>query len=156
MIVISLLNVAPINAATNWQPPEYKTVCHEKLITLPKLEPELFLAITGLTVADFYLLIQFKVFNTEQMKQAILAFCRHEGASRRYTGVDSHSDLTQIGWYETVVAANSSALRLSGKIPTAEIPHLLKLDRSQVRCSGRHLLNHRPRFGCPESLASTC
>ena len=34
---------------------------------ITKLEPDLFLAVTGLTVKDFHLLVRLKVFNTEQM-----------------------------------------------------------------------------------------
>src|SRR5436305_3481635 len=33
---------------------------------ITKLEPELFLAVTGLTVKDFHMLVRLKVFNTEQ------------------------------------------------------------------------------------------
>ena len=36
---------------------------------ITKLEPDLFLAVTGLTVKDFHLLVRLKVFNTEQMNQ---------------------------------------------------------------------------------------
>jgi len=50
---------------------------------ITKLEPELFLAVTGLTVKDFHLLVQLKVFNTEQMNQAVFAFRRYEDASLR-------------------------------------------------------------------------
>jgi predicted house-cleaning noncanonical NTP pyrophosphatase (MazG superfamily) len=71
---------------------------------ITKLEPELFLAVTGLTVKDFHLLIRLKVFNTEQMNQAVFAFRRYEDASLRYTGVDSHEDLSHYGLYDTVVA----------------------------------------------------
>ena len=71
---------------------------------ITKLEPELFLAVTGLTVKDFHLLVQLKVFNTEQMNQAVFAFRRYEDASLRYTGIDSHPGLTHYGLYDTVVA----------------------------------------------------
>jgi len=71
---------------------------------ITKLEPELFLAVTGLTVADFHLLVNLKVFNTEQMNQAVFAFRRYEDASLRYTGIESHAGLSQIGLYDTVVA----------------------------------------------------
>ena len=71
---------------------------------ITKLEPELFLAVTGLTVKDFHLLVRLKVFNTEQMNQAVFAFRRYEDASLRYTGVESHPGLTQYGLYDTVVA----------------------------------------------------
>jgi hypothetical protein len=71
---------------------------------ITKLEPELFLAVTGLTVKDFHLLVRLKVFNTEQMDQAVFAFRRYEDASLRYTGIDSHPGLTHYGLYDTVVA----------------------------------------------------
>ncbi len=72
---------------------------------ITKLEPELFLTVTGLTVEDFHLLVRLKVFNTERMNAAVFAFRRYENASLAYTGIDSHEGLTQIGGYDTVVAA---------------------------------------------------
>ncbi len=71
---------------------------------ITKLEPELFLAVTGLTVKDFHLLVRLKVFNTEQMNQAVFAFRRYEDASLRYTGIESHEGLIHYGLYDTVVA----------------------------------------------------
>ncbi len=71
---------------------------------ITKLEPELFLTVTGLTVQDFHLLVQLKVFNTEQMNQAVFAFRRYEDASLRYTGIESHDGLTHYGLYDTVIA----------------------------------------------------
>jgi hypothetical protein len=71
---------------------------------ITKLEPDLFLTVTGLTVKDFHLLVQLKVFNTEQMNQAVFAFRRYEDASLRYTGIESHPGLTHYGLYDTVVA----------------------------------------------------
>jgi hypothetical protein len=71
---------------------------------ITKLEPELFLTVTGLTVADFNLLVRLKVFNTEHMNQAVFAFRRYEDASLRYTGIESHEGLTHYGLYDTVVA----------------------------------------------------
>ncbi len=70
---------------------------------ITKLEPDLFLAVTGLTVKDFHLLVNLKVFNTEQMNQAVFAFRRYEDASLRYTGIESHEGLTHYGLYDTVV-----------------------------------------------------
>ncbi len=69
-----------------------------------KLEPDLFLTVTGLTVEDFHLLVRLKVFNTEQMNQAVFAFRRYEDSSLAYTGIDSHPGLTHYGLYDTVVA----------------------------------------------------
>jgi len=71
---------------------------------ITKLEPELFLTVTGLRVKDFHLLVRLKVFNTEQMNQAVFAFRRYEDASLRYTGIESHEGLTHYGLYDTVVA----------------------------------------------------
>jgi hypothetical protein len=71
---------------------------------ITKLEPDLFLAVTGLTVKDFHLLVRLRVFNTEQMNQAVFAFRRYEDASLRYTGIESHEGLAHYGLYDTVVA----------------------------------------------------
>ena len=71
---------------------------------ITKLEPDLFLTVTGLTVADFHLLVRLKVFNTERMNEAVFAFRRYEDASLRYTGIESHKGLTHYGLYDTVVA----------------------------------------------------
>lgn len=71
---------------------------------ITKLEPELFHTVTGLTVQDFHLLVSLKVFNTEQMNQAVFAFRRYEDASLRYTGIESHEGLTHYGLYDTVTA----------------------------------------------------
>jgi hypothetical protein len=71
---------------------------------ITKLEPDLFLTVTGLTVQDFHLLVGLRVFNTEHMNQAVFAFRRYEDASLRYTGLESHKGLTHFGLYDTVVA----------------------------------------------------
>lgn len=48
--------------------------------------------------------VRLKVFNTEQMNQAVFAFRRYEDASLHYTGIESHEGLTHYGLYDTVVA----------------------------------------------------
>jgi hypothetical protein len=73
---------------------------------ITKLEPDLFRSVTGLTIDDFHLLVKLRVFNTEQMNQAVFAFRRYEDASLSYTGIDSHLGLTHIGLYDTVVAVD--------------------------------------------------
>jgi hypothetical protein len=70
---------------------------------ITKLEPDLFRTVTGLTVQDFHLLVRLKVFNTEQMNQAVFAFRRYEDASLCYTGIESHDGLRHYGLYDTVV-----------------------------------------------------
>lgn len=74
---------------------------------ITKLEPDLFLSVTGLTIDDFHLLVQLRVFNTEQMNQAVFAFRRYEDSSLSYIGIDSHPGLTHVGIYDTVVARES-------------------------------------------------
>ncbi|UFS56849.1 DEAD/DEAH box helicase family protein [Comamonadaceae bacterium M7527] len=71
---------------------------------ITKIEPDLFHTVTGLTVKDFHLLVQLRVFNTEHMNQAVFAFRRYEDASLRYTGIDSHEGLSRYGLFNTVVA----------------------------------------------------
>jgi hypothetical protein len=71
---------------------------------ITKIETGLFETVTGLTVKDFHLLVRLKVFNTEQMNQAVFAFRRYEDASLRYTGIESHEGLSNYGLYDTVVA----------------------------------------------------
>ena len=70
---------------------------------ITRLEPDLFVVVTGLTVKDFHLLVRLKVFNTEQMNQAVFAFRRYEDASLRYTGIESHEVIAHYGLYDTVV-----------------------------------------------------
>jgi hypothetical protein len=74
---------------------------------ITKLEPDLFNAVAGLAVEDFHLLVRLKVFNTEQMNQAVFAFRRYEDSSLAYTGIDSHPGLTHYGLYDTVVARDT-------------------------------------------------
>jgi hypothetical protein len=74
---------------------------------ITKIEPDLFLTVTGLTVADFHLLVRLKVFNTERMNEAVFAFRRYEDASLRYTGIESHEGLVHYGLYDTVVAKDA-------------------------------------------------
>jgi hypothetical protein len=77
---------------------------------ITKLESDLFLTVTGLTVKDFHLLVQLKVFNTEQMNQAVFAFRRYEDASLRYTGIESHKGLSHYGLFNTVVAIDDASV----------------------------------------------
>lgn len=81
---------------------DYRENTLQDVIT--RIEPDLFMTVTGLTVADFQLLVRLRVFNTEQMNQAVFAFRRYEDASLNYTGIESHEGLTHYGLYDTVVA----------------------------------------------------
>jgi hypothetical protein len=73
---------------------------------ITKLEPELFKAVTGLSVSDFNMLVSLGVFNATHMNQAVFAFRRYEDASLSYTGIESHEGLRHYGLYDTVVAVD--------------------------------------------------
>ncbi len=76
---------------------------------ITKIEPDLFQAVTGLTVEDFNLLVSLGVFNASHMNQAVFAFRRYEDASLSYTGIESHEGLRRYGLYDTVVAIEEPA-----------------------------------------------
>ena len=84
----------------------YLTDFRENTLTdvITKLEPDLFKAVTGLSVEDFNLLVSLGVFNSTHMNQAVFAFRRYEDSSLSYTGIDSHPRLRHYGLYDTVVA----------------------------------------------------
>ena len=86
----------------------YLTDFRENTLTdvITKLEPDLFKAVTGLTVKDFNLLVSLGVFNPTHMNQAVFAFRRYEDSSLSYTGIDSHPKLRNYGLYDTVIAAD--------------------------------------------------
>ena len=67
-----------------------------------QLEPELFRKVTGLTLADFDLLVGLGVFNRDLMNDAVYKFKRYEDASLEYTGINTHTD-TVIGGWDTVI-----------------------------------------------------
>ena len=80
---------------------DYRENTLQDVIT--KLEPDLFKAVTGLTVKDFDLLRSLGVFNATHMNQAVFAFRRYEDLSLSYTGIDSHPRLRSYGLFDTVV-----------------------------------------------------
>lgn len=71
---------------------------------ITKIEPDLFKAVTGLTVDDFNLLVGLDVFNASHMNQAVFAFRRYEDASLSYTGIATNGGRRRVGLYDTVVA----------------------------------------------------
>ena len=79
---------------------------------ITKLEPDLFLTVTGLTVEDFNLLVGLNVFNSTHMNDAVFNFRRYEDSSLSYAGIDSHEGLSHHGLYDTVVAIDKSDVDL--------------------------------------------
>ena len=80
---------------------DYRENTLQDVIT--KIEPDLFMQVTGLTVGDFHLLVNLGVFNSIHMNQAVFAFRRYEDASLSYTGIRSHKSLRTVGLYDTVI-----------------------------------------------------
>lgn len=72
------------------------------------LEPDLFRAVTGLTIPDFDLLRSLGLFNSAHMNDAVRTFRRFEDASLSYAGVDSHEHLRHWGLFDTVIEAESA------------------------------------------------
>ena len=73
-----------------------------------QLEPGLFKKVTGLTVADFELLVSLGLFNSALMNDAIYKFKRYEDASLSYTGINKHEG-EDIGLYDTVITRKDAA-----------------------------------------------
>jgi len=76
---------------------------------ITQLEPDLFRTVTGLTVADFDLLVSLDVFNSVHMNNAVFNFRRYEDSSLAYTGIDSHEGRRHFGLYDTVVAIDDAS-----------------------------------------------
>ena len=75
---------------------------------ITQLEPGLFKKVTGLTVADFELLVSLGVFNRELMNEAVFAFKRYEDASLTYVGINKHEG-KDVGGYDTVISSDEFA-----------------------------------------------
>ena len=75
---------------------DFREVAWKDVIT--RLEPDLFKKVTGLSMTDFELLCDLRVFNAELMNDAIFKFKRYEDASLFYTGIDKHKGQDVGGW----------------------------------------------------------
>ncbi len=81
---------------------DYRERCLQDVIT--QLEPGLFKKVTGLSVADFDLLVSLNVFNSTLMNDAVYKFKRYEDSSLSYTGLNKHQG-EDIGLYNTVISS---------------------------------------------------
>lgn len=70
---------------------------------ITQLEPGLFNKVTGLSVADFELLVSLGVFNGNVMNDAVYKFKRYEDSSLIYAGVDKHEH-QNVGLFDTVLS----------------------------------------------------
>ena len=83
---------------------------HSLKDVITQLEPDLFKKVTGLTQADFELLMSLNVFNNALMNDAVYKFKRYEDASLEYTGLNRHggnaaAGVGAVGLYDTVLSA---------------------------------------------------
>ena len=70
---------------------------------ITQLEPGLFKKVTGLSVADFDLLVSLGLFNSALMNDAVYKFKRYEDSSLVYIGINRHGEDVRIGLYDTVL-----------------------------------------------------
>lgn len=82
----------------------YMTDFREETLSdiIMKLEPELFEKVTGLTIADFELLIELGLFNSELMNSVVYKFRKYEDASMNYSGINRHEKDLIIGGFNEV------------------------------------------------------
>lgn len=78
---------------------DYREHSLKDVITV--LEPELFTRVTGLTQADFSLLVSLNVFDEAVMNDAVYKFKRYEDASLEYAGIDKKE--SYVGLYNTQI-----------------------------------------------------
>jgi hypothetical protein len=82
---------------------------------ITKIEPRLFLKVTGLTTADFERLVSLGVFNAQLMNDAVWKFRRYEDASLRYMGVERHRPL-ELGLWDTTLSEQDFRASFEGVV----------------------------------------
>lgn len=84
----------------------YLTDYREKTLkdVITQLEPGLFKKVTGLSVADFELIVSLGVFNSALMNDAVYKFKRYEDSSLVYMGINKHEG-EDVGLFDTVVSS---------------------------------------------------
>ena len=74
---------------------------HSLKDVIQELEPDLFTKVTGLSQADFSLLVSLNVFDEAVMNDAVYKFKRYEDASLEYAGIDKKEGY--VGLYNTQI-----------------------------------------------------
>lgn len=103
---------------------DYRERTLKEIIT--KLEPELFKKVTGINVSDFELLCQIGVFNAPLMNEAVYNFKRYEDSSLSYTGINLHTEETQIGGFDETITRQEfydrpeTDINIANAMPIAE------------------------------------
>ncbi len=82
---------------------------------ITQLEPGLFKKVTGLTVADFELLVSLGVFNSALMNDAVYKFKRYEDPSLVYTGLNRHEGEVEVGLFDTVISKRDYLLTFTNQ-----------------------------------------
>jgi len=103
---------------------DYRERTLKEIIT--ELEPELFKKVTGINVSDFELLCQIGVFNAPLMNEAVYNFKRYEDSSLSYTGINLHTEETQIGGFDETITRQEfynrpeTNVNITDALPTTE------------------------------------
>ncbi|MCR4753218.1 MAG: GIY-YIG nuclease family protein [Candidatus Saccharibacteria bacterium] len=104
---------------------DYRERTLKEIIT--ELEPELFKKVTGINVSDFELLCQIGVFNAPLMNEAVYNFKRYEDSSLSYTGINLHTEETQIGGFDETITRQEfynrpeTNINIADALPTTEV-----------------------------------
>ena len=85
---------------------DFREACLQDVIN--KLEPGLFIKVTGLKITDFELLVSLGVFDQKLMNETIYMFRRYEDSSLTYTGIDKHYG-EAVGLFDTALSAGDYA-----------------------------------------------
>ena len=96
---------------------DYREYSLKDVIT--KLEPDLFKKVTGLSLADFELLVSLNVFNEALMNDAVYKFKRYEDASLSYSGLDKHAG-ESVGLFDTVLSRSDYDM-LAGQLASSMV-----------------------------------
>ena len=103
---------------------DYRERTLKEIIT--ELEPELFKKVTGINVSDFELLCKIGVFSSGLMNDAIYNFKRYEDSSLSYTGINLHTEDTQIGGFDETITREEfydrpeTDIQINDAIPAAQ------------------------------------
>ena len=97
----------------------YLTDFREEKLTdvVMKLEPELFMRVTGLTIDDFKLLIKLGLFNSELMNDVVYKFRVYEDSSMSYSGINRHEGDLAIGGFDGVKEKSTKQTKHKKFIP---------------------------------------
>ena len=104
---------------------DYREHSLKEVIT--KLEPDLFLKATGLSVKTFEQMVSIGAFNESLLNDAVVQFRRYESASLEYAGIAKHDPHEDIGLFSTVISKEDfDELAKQQKLSTNPVEAIVK------------------------------